>query len=444
MKTLRGRLLGVLVAAFLAFWLLWVALWTVFMKRDGTGLWDSSLAVNAQQIARTMPHEADLVAGSPLVGLAANVWMRDDMIYQVWSQGRLVVRSVDAPADPIKPDFVDGFGERDLAGERHRVFAVSDATRGIQVQAAKSRSHFEQIARWLIGATLTTVGLLLALLAVALWLGIRWSLKPVDALRKAVGARGAFDLAPLPTARLPTELRGLVDTFNAQLERLDGAVQRERRFVADAAHELRTPLAVLSAQAQVALRADDVAEKNAAIALLADGIDRSARLSEQLLDLARLDAKTDTAKRRRVDLAELAELVARDYAASARRRGQQIVLATEPSVLEADVDELGILLRNLIDNALRYAGDGARVEVHCLPRERGIELVVADDGPGVAPAERERIFDRFYRVAGSGERGSGIGLSLVARIAASHGATIAVGDGRGFRVSVVFGQLPTD
>ncbi|MDC8013250.1 sensor histidine kinase [Tahibacter soli] len=442
MTSLRRRLFGVLVGAFLGFWLLWVALWAMFMQREGTGLWDGSLAANAQTIARTMPRDRELLAIAPVTGLPANVWMRDDMIYQVWAGGTLLIRSHDAPAAPIKPDFLDGFDERDIDGARFRVYAVSDAAHGIQVQAAKAHSHLEQIARWLAGATLTTVGLLLALLAAALWLGIRWSLKPVDALCEAVAARATFDLAPLPTAQLPSELRGLVDTFNAQLARLDRAVQGERRFVADAAHELRTPLAVLSAHAQIALRAHDVADKDEALRLLAAGIDRGARLSEQLLDLARLDASADGARRRRTDLAELAELVARDYAASARRNAQQIVLSTQPCPLVGDVDELGIQLRNLIDNALRYGGAGARVEIRCAPRDGGGgTLCVADDGPGVAPDERERIFDRFYRVAGSRERGSGIGLSLVARIAASHGATIAVGDGvggRGFGVTILF------
>ena len=444
MRSLRSRLFIVLVLAFVGFWALWVAAWTIAMLHEGTGLWDNATRTNATQILRTMPRDTALAAVAPVTGLPAQIWMRDDMIYQVWAGDRLLVRSVDAPATPIKPDFVDGFEERERDGETWRVYAVTDPERGIQVQAGKPYSHYYRIAGMLATVTIVTMGLLLALLGAALWFGIRWSLRPVDALRAAAARRAPFDLAPLPAAGLPEELRQIAGIFNDKLAQVDRAVQNERRFVADAAHELRTPLAVLSAHAQVALRATDVAEKDEALRLLADGVERGARLSEQLLDLARLDASAGTQRHRPVDLAEAVELVLRDYAASPRRGRRQITLRTAPCRVTGDVDEIGILLRNLVDNALRFGGEDGRLLVECgiPPGSAGrVVLCVADDGPGVPPAERERIFDRFYRVAGNGQRGSGIGLSLVAHIARSHGAQVDVGDGldgRGLRIAIVF------
>jgi signal transduction histidine kinase len=170
-------------------------------------------------------------------------------------------------------------------------------------------------------------------------------------------------------------------------------------------------------------------------------VERSARLSQQLLDSARLDADRPSSERGPVELADLVAMLTREFETIAAAKQQSITLETCPSPIEGDVDELGILIGNLIDNALRYTSPCGRVAVHCQRAADGVRLRVQDNGPGVAQEDRPRIFDRFYRVAGSNERGSGIGLSLVARIAQSHGASIEIGpglDGRGFGISVVF------
>jgi len=249
---------------------------------------------------------------------------------------------------------------------------------------------------------------------------------------------------------LPDEVRPLVESFNRLLGRLDETIQGERRFIADAAHELRTPLAALLAQTQVALRSAVTDEEKTSLRRLVAGVERSARLSEQLLDMARLDADKYANGHGRIDLYDLLVVVIRDFETAANQKRQLISLDTEPCVIVGHVDELGILIRNLMDNALRYAGEGGHVAVSCkcLQDSKGrVCLRVADDGPGVPESERGRIFDRFYRVPGNGERGSGIGLSLVARIAQLHGATIEVGeglDGRGFGIDVRFPAPPPE
>jgi two-component system sensor histidine kinase QseC len=237
----------------------------------------------------------------------------------------------------------------------------------------------------------------------------------------------------------------LVDSFNRILEQLNSAIQTERRFIADAAHELRTPLALLAANAQVALRADTRQEREEALRRLSTGVERSTRLSEQLLDLAQLDSSKHATAHPTVNISDLVMMVVRDFESTARQNNQSITLNAEPASTLGNIDELGILLRNLLDNALRYSGAGSHIAVSCVNTFRAgaacVRVMVEDNGPGVPEAYRDRIFDRFYRIAGSGQTGSGIGLSLVARIVASHHAQIEVGpgpDNRGFHVTLYF------
>nr|WP_259371873.1 ATP-binding protein [Caldimonas mangrovi] len=225
-------------------------------------------------------------------------------------------------------------------------------------------------------------------------------------------------------------------------------MQTEKRFIADAAHELRTPLAALLAHAQLAAEADDPQEAKAALRRLTAGVERSARLSEQLLDLARVDV-SKPGQSETVPLYETVEMVVRDFEMVAVQKKQRIVLDLEPCTVAGHVDAIGILVRNLVDNALRYTPASGRCVVSCrteaVDGRDVVRLKVADNGPGVPVDERERIFDRFYRVPGTGERGSGIGLSLVARIAQMHGARICVGegiDGRGFGIWLDFEPAP--
>jgi signal transduction histidine kinase len=267
------------------------------------------------------------------------------------------------------------------------------------------------------------------------WYPLRQSLKPVFAIEELVRKRQKFDLTPLPVERLPTELRPLIESFNHLLEQVDQAVEVERRFIGDAAHELRTPLAALHAQAQVALRADTIDEKDAALTKLLAVAERSTRLSEQLLDMARLNAGVIVSKQAPADLGELIVHVGREFDMYAQQHNRLIVLQTSSCYINCDIDEIGILLRNLIDNALRYTPDGGCVRISCNiwaeASQSYVLLEVADDGPGVPEREREAIFTRFHRVSINGGRGSGIGLSLVAGIAQLHRARVKVGTGLG-------------
>ena len=448
-KSLRMRLLLALSVMIVVLWAVLLGIWQIITARDQT-VWDDSLRQVAVLALASLPADAEGVFAHPgqlaqAPRVMPNMEIEKDISLQIWLNGQAIVRSPSSPMTPLKPDFVDGFANENIGGEVWRVYSIGDASSKVFVQIGKSpQQRVGGMLNGLRKAGFVTL-LLLALPGIAIWWVTRWSFAPIDTLRELIGRRKPFDLTPLPDAELPTEVRPLIESFNAQLKQLDAAVQGERRFIADAAHELRTPLAVLATHAQVALRAGSIEEKDEALRRLSAGVERSARLSEQLLDLARVDAAKSALEHTRVDLSELVVLIVRDFELGARQRCQSITLETDAAIVNGDVDELGILLRNLLDNALRYSGDGGRVAVSCKHALRngviGVNLSIADDGPGVPSGEYVRIFDRFYRVAGNRARGSGIGLSLVARIAASHMAMIEIGPGlhgRGFGICVWF------
>jgi signal transduction histidine kinase len=451
MSSLRVRLIAGLLLAIVAFWGIW---WTVQIEQmtsEQTGLQDVGLQEIAKQILLSLNRDTEAAPAQPTLELPADTsFMGEKLSFQVWANRRdAVLRSPGSPAEALKPDFLDGFADRRFNGEDWRVFAVSDSTGRISVQVGKPEFYLRNELRRKMHRSLAHAVVLLALLSGVIWVVVRWSLKPVSAVQAAMKERSVLDLQPLPFAGLPDEIRPLVESFNRLLQRLDEAIQGERRFIADAAHELRTPLAALLAQAQVAMHVLAGDSEKAALQRLVDGVQRSARLSEQLLDMARLDAGEIADGHVRIDLYELLSVVLRDFDAVAGQQRQSISLDTEPCVIVGHVDEIGILIRNLVDNALRYAGEGARIEVSCRCRKKdgrdSVCLRVADDGPGVPEAERGRIFDRFYRVPGNGGRGSGVGLSLVARIARRHGATIETGEGlggAGFGIDVWFPAAP--
>lgn len=453
MKSLSKRLLLVLLATVFLGWAIGFGCQVMQMTREQTGWWDTSLRGIGQQILLSTPTNIELYATDRRLKLpAATDVIGGKLSYQVWMNGRrMVMRSPDAPDTPLKPDFREGHADVVTGNDEWRVFAVTDSTGNVQVQVGKRYSQLAQdLWRW-GQISLITASLILVALAAAMWVVIRWSLRPVTAVQAAIRTRHTLDLQPLPEAGLPDEVRPLVESFNRLLGRLDHAVQTERRFIADAAHELRTPLAALLAHAQLALHTAGDGESRETLRKLVLVVERSARLSEQLLDLARLDATPAAPDHQFVDVADLVIVVARDFEITAQGRGQSIALELSPCVVRGHVDELGMLIRNLLDNAVRYGRRGGRVIVRCgAGAADGTSgptavLEVVDDGPGVPLAERERMFDRFYRVPGTLERGSGIGLSLVRQVVGRHGARIEVRDGfegRGLALRVSFNAAP--
>jgi len=280
------------------------------------------------------------------------------------------------------------------------------------------------------------------LLALALWWTVRHGLQPLHDLADEVARRAPDQLAPLDTARVPDEVRPLVERLNDLLRRVADTIRNERQFTADAAHELRTPIAAIRAQAQVARNAVDDAGRSHALDGVITGCDRAARLVAQLLTLARIESSTELVLEN-CDLAEAARRVMADLAPAALARGVQLELVADSAgCVRASSSSVEILLQNLLDNAVRYSPPDTAVTVCAVADGPHVRIRVTDQGRGVPPTERANVWRRFHRLVGGIESGSGLGLSIVARIAELHSGSVSLGEGPGGRGTCVEVALP--
>jgi two-component system OmpR family sensor kinase len=349
-----------------------------------------------------------------------------DFVVQVWRADGAVAFVSSARLVPVRAPV--GLSTVTADGADWRVFRIDAANQIVQVAQPMSLRR-DRAANVALRVLLPLI-VALPLLAALIWIVVGRGLAPLTALARSVAARGPRALAPLPETSLPDELRPLVGSLNDLLVRLGRALERERAFIGDAAHELRTPLTAVALQLQVLERVPEGPERGAALARLKAGIERSTRLVQQLLELARQDAAAADRPPARLDLAALAREVVTEQAPHAQARGIDLGLDASAAELDGDAEGLRAALGNLVDNAVRYTPAGGRIDVRV--RTEGGEVVaeVLDTGPGIPAAERERVFDRFHR-GGAGGTGSGLGLAIVREIARRHGATIELLDRNG-------------
>lgn len=440
--SLRRRLLLLLSGTVLAAWLA-TAVFTYFDARREIGeMLDAQLAQSAGLIAAQLEHELEDEDDHDGSILPRQYRHERKIAFQVWDRkGRLRLRSAGAPQTRLL-ERAEGFGEAKFDGKRWRVFSRWDESRHYLVQVAERYELREELAQEVAGHLLHPLYFALPALGLLIWLAVGAGLAPLAAVAREVARRAPDNLAPLEGGDAPREIAPLVSALNALFERLRASLEQERRFTADAAHELRTPLSAVKTQAQVALGAADETERRSALANVVAGADRAARLVEQLLVLARLDPQTALPPGQTVDLAALAQEGVAEIAPAAAAKGVEVgVTGGAAASIHGDAVLLAVLLRNLLDNAVRYTPAGGEVEVSLQRTGNGAALVVADTGPGIPGAERGRVFDRFHRVLGTGEEGSGLGLSIVRRIAELHRARVVLDagpGGRGLRVEIVF------
>jgi len=379
---------------------------------------------------------------------------RARVVVRIWDRfGQFVYSS--HPEVPLPRSAQLGLTTVAAPGGEWRVFAAVVDFNLLEV--AQPMSVRRTFAAEVAFRTVLPLLILLPILGVLLWWIVGRGLAPLRRVAGEVAARRPEALEQLSVDRLPEEVAPLVVSLNRLLVDLAAARDAQRAFIADAAHELRTPLTALQLQLQVVERADDARTRADALHALRDGLLRASRLVEQLLALARAEPDVSSAPLAltgptgAVDLAALARESVALHAQLAHDRGIDLGIEADPAannvVIEADRDALFTLLGNLIDNALRYTPRGGRVDVIVEREGAGAVLSVRDDGPGVTPTERERVFDRFHRGdaarAAGDTRGSGLGLAIVKRIADRHGARVALDrgpDGRGLWVRVVFPQ----
>ncbi|MGE5090476.1 MAG: ATP-binding protein [Candidatus Levyibacteriota bacterium] len=438
-RSIRRQLLVVLLVSVAAIWNATGIVSYFDARHEVDALLDSHLVQLAALVIAEVQSEPDETDFQELPALHRYAHR---LAFQVWERGEAPrLRTANAPEARLSR-VDDGFSDVTINGERWRVFSEWDDRHWYLVQVGEHAGARDEVAAKIAENMLLPLAIALPILGVLIWFGISRALNPLRTLSGQVEHRAPDNLAPLDSRGAPTEVAPLATNLNRLFARVRASMENERRFTADAAHELRTPLAALRAQAQVARGATGDRERERALDNVIAGCDRATHLVEQLLTLARLEPDGFEAGRETCDLRALARRAIADAAPAALARTIDLELAEGPPVeVAADGRLLGILLRNLLDNAIRYSYAHTVVRVDAGEREGSAFIVVADQGPGVAPEERARLGQRFHRLVGGGISGSGLGLSIVKRIAEIHGATVSFGEtaaGKGLAVTVSF------
>ncbi len=372
-----------------------------------------------------------------------NVTEDSDFVIQVWSPEG--VRVYYSQPHRTLPGLVQiGYNTIRTPEGNWRVFATQ--LHSMVIQVAQPLSVRNQMALKVASHLLIPLCALLPVLSVLIWILVTRGLTPLDRLARAVATRNPRALESLPEQKAPEEVLPLVRSLNDLLSRLAEALAAQKAFIADAAHELRTPIAAMQLQVQLVERAQTEEEQKAAIADLKAGVHRAGHAVRQLLTLARQEPDMAMKPFASVSLADLARIVISDQIALAAAKDIDLGLvdADERALVLGDVEGLRILLANLVENAVRYTPRGGRVDVFIRLGEDGCpSLEVADTGPGIPAKDQARVFDRFYRGEASSEPGTGLGLAIVKTIADRHGARIELQNGKskGLRMRVVFQPL---
>ena len=321
-----------------------------------------------------------------------------------------------------------GFSTIETAsGDEWRQYVTTVGTQIIQVaQPVSVRSEIAVNASMRI---LQPTLIMMLFLAIAIWFVIVQALQSLNKTARAVSQRSPSALEPIPTEGLPFEVKSLVSSINRLMERLSDSLSAQQRFASDAAHELRTPLAAITLQAQLLSRSKTPEDKAKYISRLQQGVARATRLVEQLLTIARLDPDSTQRPLQEVNIDALAHAVVEDLNSVAQAKSITLTAQTLPTLAMGLPDALRLMITNLTDNAIRYTPEGGRIEIAVQPVGRTVRIVVTDNGPGIAPEERQRVFERFYRALGTKVSGTGLGLAIVSRIVQMHHGSIHVEDG---------------
>ena len=426
-RSLQGRLLVMVIGLVAGVWLVTAVLTWFDVRHELDELLDSHLAQAASLLVAQQAGELeddDHGVNAPTLHRYA-----PKVAFQVFHEGRLALRSSNAPSEPML-EFTgrveDGFRTIKMGGATWRVFATHGREQDVQVFVGEQVESRNSILWAVLRSALAPMLFALPLLALAAWWAVRRGVAPMKVLSRALAKREPQALQPIAVDGAPSEMTPMLDALNRLFQRITELVASERRFTADAAHELRTPIAAIRTQAQVALAAMDNAARSHALQATLQGCDRAARLVEQLLTLSRLESGAAPALVN-VDLNAVVRQVVADLAPEALAKRQTIeVTATGPYFIHADSLLLSVLVRNLVDNAIRYSPSDAQVSVAISSTNRDVRLSVDDSGPGMSEGDRKRLGERFFRVIGSGQTGSGLGWSIAQRIAHAHRATMCV------------------
>jgi len=432
MNSLRRRLFILLVVASGVIWVaavIWISSWSRFEVQH-------VLDTRLQEAAR-MVHS--LVSGSNIDaarknGAFAPIDYEKQLSCQIWSlAGDLVARSSGAPDESIALN-EDGFGDREVNGEAWRVYTIIDPEKGVRVVVGDRVGLRDRLVRDLVAGLLIPAALVLPVFGFLIWFSLGRGLRPLNRIAGDITARDAEDMRAIDAKDAPSEVRPLVDALNGLFGKVDAARRHERELTAFAAHELKTPLAGLRMQAQVARAAKDDAMRDQALRQILVSVDRTDRMVRQLLTLARLEAGSEQISRGPTVIGE----VLRDVIAGLPEDGKTIIdPALDQFSAETNAETLHLIFRNLQENAVQHAGANGAVRWRMTPDGDG--LTVEDNGPGVREEDIDLLTRRFYRGRDNKASGTGLGLTIAAMAAKRLGASLTFengADGQGFRVSV--------
>jgi len=446
--SLRARLLRGLLVPLTVLLLVGIAAGYVAARALADNVYDGELAEIGRELQLHVHADAaglrfDLSREAERTLLLDQV---DEVYYAVRAPGGATLAGASELPAPARPPGPGGtaFSDATYQGRAVRVASLRGPGQTL-VQVAETRAKRAQLTEeLLLGLALPQLALLAAAGAL-LWWGVARGLAPLERLRAEVAARSHLDMSPVAAGDAPAEVRPLVAAVNELMQRLSGVLESQGRFIADTAHQLRTPVAGLKAHIEVALREEDLSQTRRALAHLYVSAERLAHLVAQLLSLARNEPHAATTRSfAPLDLNKLAFDTTMEWVTQAYARDIDLGFegARHPVTIRGDPVRLTELINNLVDNAIRYTQRGGKVTVRVAP-EGSPSFSVSDDGPRIPPEERERVFERFHRLLGTQSEGSGLGLAIVRDIATLHGASISLQedtDGVGNTFTVSFPQ----
>lgn len=443
--SLRHTLLSVLMGLTLAVWIVSAIIVYLEARQESQELFDGSLTETAHLVLSLVENEVREHGIESPVKLPMTGYPNQHRYLQFQvldAQGRVLYKNDAAPATALARDLPQGLSWIERADGRWRLCSLWNGDRQLQLVVAEPNSHRDDISSRFF-YKIMVFGLLAAVTAAGgIWWVVNRMFRVLQSSADAVAARTPNDLAGVEVRNAPTEMRPLLQAINRLFDRVGRTMAYEQRFTADAAHELRTPLAAIKTNLQVLQRARNDQERAEFIAGLGSSVDRATRLVDQLLMLARLDPEAgDAGLLRPGDLARVLEDQSAYWQACCEARGLALDIVVRAAPCACEFDGMRMLLSNLVDNAMRYTLAPGAIVVECGQVDGRSFVRVADSGPGIAPEMRERVFERFVRLAGAHIPGSGLGLSIVRRIADHHGAQIELGSGlqgRGLGVTVRF------
>ncbi|MBU2961897.1 sensor histidine kinase N-terminal domain-containing protein [Citreicella sp. C3M06] len=424
MTSIRSRLLLILLAATGAIWLCAV-LWAQHNTRaEVIRVLDRRLEESARMVASLIGEGG---VGVEIAGRALShagpEGMRRQLSCQVWGlDGQYIGGSQGAPAQQLGDG--DGFSETYVDGEQWRVFTLEEPGLGFRVMVGDAVAMRDHLVSGVVKGLAVPALLVLPLLAALIWVIVGRGMAPLDRLGRALAGRGHADLGPLDDRGAPRELRPMLDSLNGLLARVSSARERERNFTAFAAHELKTPLAGLRTQAEIARLAPDEATRAYALLQIERGVKRSDRMVRQLLEMAAVDRDTPQGPKR--DAAEVLRGTVVELTPLADRRGVTLSINALPGLWQTDRPPLlHAALRNLLENAIEASPEGTTVDTELSRDGQTVRFSISDRGPGIAEALRPRVTERFFRASNSGT-GSGLGLAIVAAAMERMGGTLSL------------------